>query len=148
MAGWSRTGSSGVIGCSAAAAAGLCGSGAVLAPVSETGEEGAAEDEEGEDGEALWAEAGVDQGSHQKAAESAAPAHHPERVGQDGEEGRDDRGCENLGEQAAPLRSLEACEEAPGVALALFGDGVEEGWLYHAGFDSGFGEALDALIEE
>jgi hypothetical protein len=48
----------------------------------------------------------------------------------------------------ALLRSLEAREEAPGVALALFGDGVEEGWLYHAGLDPGFGEALDALVEE
>jgi hypothetical protein len=50
--------------------------GALLAPVAEPGQEGAPDDEEGQDGEALWSEGGVDRGPDQKAAEGAAAADH------------------------------------------------------------------------
>ena len=46
------------------------------------------------------------------------------------------------------LRAPEPFEEPAGVALALCGDGVQEGGFYHAGLHAGLCQALYALVEE
>src|SRR5829696_3620959 len=63
----------------------LGGAGTLLAPVAEPGQEGTSDHDEGEDSEASWTEAGVDDGSDEEPAEGAAAADHSERVGQGGE---------------------------------------------------------------
>jgi hypothetical protein len=74
----------------------LGGAGALLALVAEPGQEGTTDHEEGEDREARWAEAGVDDGSNEEPAEGTAAADHSERVSQCGESRGYEEGYQEL----------------------------------------------------
>src|SRR5918994_7808113 len=94
----------GVAGAAASAVFLGC-AGTLLAAVAEPGQKGASDYEQGEDGEASWSQGGVDRGPDQKSAQDAAPADHPERVGEGSEGPGYQEGGQELGDQVFPTGS-------------------------------------------